>query len=122
MLTYVSVPVFVEPLKAQPVLSVSTARIEGRQLVVNFNNSGNARVDPHQLALRVLDNKRGEIFHNEQLFGYILPGSSMALKLDMPAPACAQAKSLTVQLEGLPALPEHDIGRGAGACDARSSH
>ena len=121
MLTHLSVPAFIEPAKAQPALSIATARIDGRQLIVKFKNNGNARLDPHQLSLRVLDNKHGEVFRNEQLFGYILAESSLALKVELPTPVCAQAKSLTVQLESQPAFPEHDITQGAGACAAKPS-
>lgn len=121
MLTHVSVPVFVEPVKALPVLSISAAPIEGRHLKVKFNNDGNARVDPRQLVIHVWDNKHGEIFHKEQLFGYVLSASSLTLDLHLPASVCAQARSFTVQLESIPAFPENDIRQGIGACDASSS-
>jgi len=121
MLTNISVPIFVESVKAQPVLAINTARIQGRHLIVNFTNNGNARVDPHQLTIHILDNKHGEIFHKEQLFGYVLSESGLTLELDLPTPVCAQATSFTVQLESMPAFPEHDIRKGADACAVTSS-
>lgn len=105
MLTRLSLPVFVQPPKAQPAAAVAVTELQSAATQLTVSNHGTAYLPPHDARLRVLD-AQGRAVHEDTLaVGYVLPGAQLRVPVKLPAGICARAERVELTLDSsLPPL------------------
>jgi fimbrial chaperone protein len=94
MLTRVSVPVFVEPAKAKPALSLSTTAVASSGVDVVLHNGGTAYAPPSPAVLRVRDANGRSLHEANVTTNYVLAGAQWPLHAALPSTACARAATI----------------------------
>lgn len=98
MLTTVSLPVFVQPAKAEARMELAVDTIDAKHAMLILHNAGTAYAPPDNATVRVLD-AAGRTMHEGKLdTNYVLAGARLPLQATLPAAACSRAAKVELAI------------------------
>ncbi|MSN26082.1 MAG: fimbria/pilus periplasmic chaperone [Geobacter sp.] len=95
VLMRIGIPVFVQPLKHEPILSFTEMAIARNGLHLTLANSGNSFAMAEQILVRGLDAKGTELFSKVLGGFYLLAGTRRTFDVTLPKEQCAAVTRLT---------------------------
>jgi fimbrial chaperone protein len=122
VLTQISMPVFVEPLRRTRVPALGSASIVQGQLRLGLQAGGSQRLDPQSLKVAVQDGSGHVLERRDATANYVLPGRTWFMNLKLPADTCARAATVSVTWPDLASASlSQAITRDANACAGSDS-
>lgn len=116
LLTRLSVPVFVQPVKREVRAALVDARVESDAVRVQLGNVGNVYLPPQQAVLRLLD-ARGAVLREESIeTGYVLPNARLPLSRPLPGGLCPRVARVELALRETAKTLAADLAASARRC------
>ncbi|MCP3101384.1 molecular chaperone, partial [Myxococcus sp. K15C18031901] len=117
VLTRVSIPVFVAPVKKQAQSRVEGIALKESTFHFRVHNPGTVNFFVKQARVRGLDGQGRRLVEEVQAGWYVLPGGSQSFAVVAPADACGRIRAVEVQLEtDRGVMLQSAKVSGAGAC------
>lgn len=109
-------PVFVAPIKPQPVARIDRLALDHGTALVELDNPGNAHLLPTTLTFTGLDAQGNAVFSHPVQPWYLLAGSHRSYKQPLSREECGKAATLRFELGAGELQVSRDIPVTAGSC------
>lgn len=103
-----SVPVFIEPLKAERLAQITDAKAENGNLYFKIENTGNAHLTPGDIDLKLLGENDREVEKGKLTAGYILGGVTRPYTTTIPQTNCQQVRAILIDASNS-SNPKHKL-------------
>lgn len=126
VLAEISMPVFLDTPGTAPKIGLTAAGWDNGALKVALSNSGNRRIDPQPVTVRVSDASGHVLDTTSVPGGYLLAGSNASFHAPVRAGVCGRAATVTVSWDPIPGaavvLPPltQSVAADPQACAARA--
>ena len=122
VLTQVSMPVFLEPLRRSRIPSLDAVTVDHGVLSMGLGDSGTQRLDPQRIKIALLHGGGHVLDQRDMTANYVLSGRTWYLNIKLPAGSCERAATVSVTWPDLANTSlTHAIATDTKACDGAGS-